>query len=82
MLNAQNQPPHKTEVQTSSFCSIWFGVDLDRCRATDIFNQIVAQYEPAPGQWVSMGSQNGTQPGLELSSQDIFPSPTCLGQLS
>ena len=37
---------------------------------------------PAPGQWVSMGSQNGTQPGLELSSQDIFPSPTYLGQLS
>jgi hypothetical protein len=32
--------------------------------------------------WVSMGSQNGTQPGLELPSQDTFPSPTCLGQLS
>jgi hypothetical protein len=28
----QNQPPHKTEVQTSSFCSIWFGVDLDTGR--------------------------------------------------
>ena len=31
-INAQNQPPHKTEVQTSSFCSICFGIDLDRCR--------------------------------------------------
>jgi hypothetical protein len=31
-LNAQNQPPHKTEVHTSSFCSIWFGVDQDTCR--------------------------------------------------
>jgi hypothetical protein len=27
-LNAQN---HKTEVQTSSFCSICFGIDLNRC---------------------------------------------------
>lgn len=26
-LNLQNQTPHKIEVQISSFCSIWFGID-------------------------------------------------------
>jgi hypothetical protein len=31
-LNVQNQPPYKTEVHTSSFCSIWFGVDQDTCK--------------------------------------------------
>lgn len=28
---ALRKPPHKTEVQISSFCSICFSIDLDRC---------------------------------------------------
>ena len=35
--------PHKIEVYTSSFCSIWFGIDLDTC----IFKQY-ARIAPAP----------------------------------
>jgi hypothetical protein len=36
-----NQPPHKTEVQTSSFCSIWFGIDQDTCIAGRYLSAIV-----------------------------------------
>ena len=27
----KNQSPHKTDVQSSKFCSSWLGMDLDRC---------------------------------------------------
>ena len=67
--------PHKTEVQTSNFCSICFGIDLDRCIPYRHWNAPKLARPEGQGRTRSTSSNTNQWGRLAISIIKEIPTP-------